>query len=450
MWFFILFFLPFILLFLYFRRRPQNITLGLFHPYADAGGGGERVLWHAVSAIVHKWPHIHCIVYTGERDKTGDSILEKVKNRFGIDLPEERIKFIFLRLRWLVESKTWPRFTLLGQCLGSVVLGLEALINCRPHVYFDTMGYAFTYPLFRWFAGCYVITYVHYPVVSTDMLSVVSSGQQTYNNSQTISHSRFLTRLKILYYRFIALFYGFVGRRADAVMVNSQWTYGHIDHIWKSSSIYIVYPPCDVETFLNVPRQETDKVFRIVSVGQYRPEKNQRKQLEVVKAIMSQEPRVKPLLSIIGSCRDEEDQHRVEDLRKYASELGIEDNVEFLVNVSFTKLQSELGRSHAAIHTMWNEHFGISLVECMAAGCVMVGHRSGGPLLDIIKDSETGFLADTVQEYGDCLCNVMSMTHEERMAIVSSAKSYVKKHFSVHSFEERVVKTLDPIVKKFN
>lgn len=38
------------------------------------------------------------------------------------------------------------------------------------------------------------------------------------------------------------------------------------------------------------------------------------------------------------------------------------------------------------LHTMWNEHFGISVVELMAAGLVVVAHNSGGPKLDIIPD----------------------------------------------------------------
>jgi len=36
---------------------------------------------------------------------------------------------------------------------------------------------------------------------------------------------------------------------------------------------------------------------------------------------------------------------------------------------------------------MWNEHFGISIVEMMAAGLVVVAHKSGGPLMDIISTS---------------------------------------------------------------
>ena len=36
------------------------------------------------------------------------------------------------------------------------------------------------------------------------------------------------------------------------------------------------------------------------------------------------------------------------------------------------------------VFSMWNEHFGISIVEMMAAGLVVIAHKSGGPLMDII------------------------------------------------------------------
>ncbi|KHJ97822.1 hypothetical protein OESDEN_02201 [Oesophagostomum dentatum] len=51
---------------------------------------------------------------------------------------------------------------------------------------------------------------------------------------------------------------------------------------------------------------------------------------------------------------------------------------------------------------MWNEHFGISVVEGMAAGTIMLAHDSGGPELDILRPSTErkenfplGFLAAT-------------------------------------------------------
>jgi alpha-1,2-mannosyltransferase len=55
------------------------------------------------------------------------------------------------------------------QALGAAALGREALSRRVPEVWFDTTGWAFTFPLAR-LAGCRVACYVHYPTVSTDML----------------------------------------------------------------------------------------------------------------------------------------------------------------------------------------------------------------------------------------------------------------------------------------
>ena len=33
------------------ESRNQKVNVGIFHPYCNAGGGGERVLWCAVRAI---------------------------------------------------------------------------------------------------------------------------------------------------------------------------------------------------------------------------------------------------------------------------------------------------------------------------------------------------------------------------------------------------------------
>ena len=44
-----------------------------------------------------------------------------------------------------------------------------------------------------------------------------------------------------------------------------------------------------------------------------------------------------------------------------------------------------MARGHIGLHTMWCEHFGISVVEMMAAGLVMIAHDSGGPRMDIVN-----------------------------------------------------------------
>jgi alpha-1,2-mannosyltransferase len=75
---------------------------------------------------------------------------------------------------------------MIGQSLGSMYLGWEALCKFTPLYYFDTSGYAFTYPLARLF-GCKVICYTHYPTISSDMLSRVRQRSLMYNNDSLVA-----------------------------------------------------------------------------------------------------------------------------------------------------------------------------------------------------------------------------------------------------------------------
>ncbi len=46
----------------------------------------------------------------------------------------------------------------------------------------------------------------------------------------------------------------------------------------------------------------------------------------------------------------------------------------------FSELYELLGEAVAGLHTMRDEHFGISVVEYMAAGAIPIAHRSGAVL----------------------------------------------------------------------
>ena len=69
---------------------------------------------------------------------------------------------------------------MLGQSLGSIILGIEALLSHVPSIFVDTMGYSFTMPLFKFCGGSLVGCYVHYPTISTDMLAQVSVYKSKY------------------------------------------------------------------------------------------------------------------------------------------------------------------------------------------------------------------------------------------------------------------------------
>lgn len=90
---------------------------------------------------------------------------------------------------------------------------------------------------------------------------------------------------------------------------------------------------------------------------------------------------------MIGSCRDAADEARVKDMQDLAKHLALDDNVEFKLNIPYPEMVDELQLGMIGLHAMWNEHFGISIVEGMAAGLVMVAHASGGPKYDNAKNN---------------------------------------------------------------
>ncbi|KAJ1927217.1 asparagine-linked glycosylation protein [Tieghemiomyces parasiticus] len=362
-------------------ERPT--VVGFFHPYCNAGGGGERVLWTAIHALQKRHPAVRAVVYTGDTDVDEATILNHAVAHFNIPLDISRIHLVFLTQRRLVGDDRYPYLTLLGQSLGSVALGYEALRTVVPDVFVDTMGYAFTYPLVWHLTGVPVVAYVHYPTISSDMVSKLPTASQ-------LSHFPLPRRLlkltyttgKRIYYSLFAKLYGWAGGHASRITVNSTWTKNHIDQLWRSAptspdedseasiasieGARVVYPPCDTDAFQSFPIDSRPNT--IVSVAQFRPEKNHAQQLRAF-ALYLRRPTAQPgvRLVVLGSCRNQQDQDRVVKLQTLAGELGVADRVEFVVNASFPELQLRLATALIGLHTMVEEHFGIGIVELMVS-----------------------------------------------------------------------------------
>jgi alpha-1,2-mannosyltransferase len=52
--------------------------IGFFHPYCNAGGGGERVLWALVKILQETYPNMVCAVYTGDSDVSVETLSKSV------------------------------------------------------------------------------------------------------------------------------------------------------------------------------------------------------------------------------------------------------------------------------------------------------------------------------------------------------------------------------------
>lgn len=430
-------------------RRTRQRAVGFFHPYTNDGGGGERVLWCAVKAIQEESPDLDCVIYTGDHDSSSESLMSRALDRFGVQLLTPP-KVVHLYKRKWIEETSYPRFTMIGQSFGSVYLSWEALCKFTPLYYFDTSGYAFTYPVARLF-GCKVICYTHYPTISLDMISRVRDRNSMYNNDASIARSGWLSCCKMIYYTLFSWMYGFVGSCAHLAMVNSSWTQSHIEKLWRiPSRIKRVYPPCDTSGLQVLPleRPATTPIF--ISVAQFRPEKAHPLQLEAfslaIRRLDADMPR--PILQFVGSCRNKFDEDRLQKLQDKAVELNVDGDVQFYKNVMYRDLVRLLGGAVAGMHSMVDEHFGISVVEYMAAGAVPIAHNSAGPKMDIVLEEDgqqTGFLAQNVDEYAEAILKVLRMPETERLKIAAAARKRAGR-FSEQRFYEDLKAAIQPIL----
>lgn len=372
------------------NHNKKKTLYGFFHPYCNVFGGGEKVLWKAVETTLKHDLNNVAIIYTGDLNASPKQILDGVSLKFDYKLDRSRIVFIYLKKMWLVDSKTWPHFTLVGQALGSIILTIEAVLKCPPDIWCDTMGYPFGYPWVFHILRIPIITYTHFPVISTDMLDKLQNNASLRN------------KLKYWYWKLFMTYYCHMGSYVTVVITNSTWTNNHIKSIWKQTESSIIYPPCSTEKFVNDFSSNLNKSRSNVGIvlAQFRPEK--RHDLIIKSYSNYLISRCKQLdntnsknnllkLKFIGSTRSQADKDYVFELQKYCNQLNIpEANIEFLTDIPYSEVKRQLFNSTYGINAMWNEHFGIAVVEYLASGLIALVHASAGPYLDIV-DKDIGY-----------------------------------------------------------
>jgi len=416
----------------------------------------------------HVEDNIEIIIYTIDPPTTNERDLRlDAERRFDVSIPEK------VRLVSLEEYKDYlsprPFLSLVMESWGTMKLARRALMATILHkefnkdsefVFCDTTGCAFTFAVVRWMCPptVRILAYVHYPTISTDMMM----WEWQRNKANASLKRKIKTVIKLGYYYLFSVAYGLCGSLADLVMVNSTWTYNHIHSLWKFRSsfqrkeqpIQIVYPPCRVPS--NVDDETSDnnnatlRENTIISIGQFRPEKAHKIQILALRELLrfmslpgiKQIDRVKLLL--IGSCRNDSDRGRVEELRKIVKNLDLQDHVVFNINPPYQELQASMFRASIGIHTMRQEHFGIGIVEMMAAGLLTIAHDSGGPKSDIVLEvgrGGTGFLATTAQEYGDAMYKALTLDAKEANAMRQKAKASATR-FSDEAFDKSLERVL--------
>lgn len=174
----------------------------------------------------------------------------------------------------------------------------------------------------------------------------------------------------------------------DRVVCNSFFTKRFIDKEFGVDSV-VLYPPVDVQKFKPGKKENI-----ILAVGRFEETMQAKRQDILIKAfkkMMDEGLRGWRLVLIGGSLQREGENRFLTKLKRESKGYP----VEFVVNAPFSTLQDYYGKAkifwHAAGFGIDErkepqkvEHFGITTVEAMAAGCVPVVINKGG-LKEIVR-----------------------------------------------------------------
>jgi glycosyltransferase involved in cell wall biosynthesis len=380
------------------------MNIALSHLSLNFLGGEEKLCLSFIEAL--KASNHHVTLFTVEKTNW-----ESVKRVFGkVTLPDEEIFTTPLPIHDNFSKVFTLMFSYTNYLAGLIKLTSRRKYNAVVNTYGD---------LFNSIAD---ITYVHFPIRATlDYCQIPAFA------------SPFKWKIYSKVYDLSSLFTDSI--KPSILLTNSKFTQQVIKKYLNKDSL-LLHPPVAVQNYIskNVKRKNY-----IITISKFTPKRC----LHKIPLIACRTRNVK---FIVIGVADKYSLETIQNLRKTISMHHVEDRVILSPNVSRSTLINYLTEAKAYLHVMPFEHFGISVVEAMAAGCVPIVHRSGGPWLDILnqQQGESGFSYITIEEAAQIIDLIMSNESLRRDVSFNAQRRALLYDTSV--FQRK----LNKIIKKFD
>ncbi len=192
------------------------------------------------------------------------------------------------------------------------------------------------------------------------------------NCKSSLGFSRRKEYFEILKYGYWSLM------RNSKVVTNSEFSRRAIVNACGLDNVLILSPPIDIETFRNVSLlgnsndEQSDMILVISRIAPHKKIENAIKLAKILK-----DNNIGKGMKIIGNLYYYYFDYYSE-LKQMVLNLGLTDYVKFEINASLNKLLSSMRESRLYFHPMVGEHFGIAVLEAMAAGLITVVPNEGG------------------------------------------------------------------------
>ena len=142
-------------------------------------------------------------------------------------------------------------------------------------------------------------------------------------------------------------------------------------------------------------------------------------------------------LKIVGNCNKE----YKKVLLTLAGRYGCSEFIDFIP--AQKNVKEYFTHAMAFVNPSINEGMGRTSAEAMFYGCPVIAHASGGTL-DLIKDGETGYLFNTVDEMAELMKKVCTSDQEK---VILRAQEFAKNNLSVENYGEKIMGIYKKVLK---
>lgn len=301
------------------------MRVGIFHPSLDWYGGAEVVAVAMANSLA----------------QNGYDVVLFVNNA----VDQARIKD-------MVGEPLWPSIK---------VIIKPAFLN--PHGPFDTYESAYRSLVFKSRCDLLVDTYSNWIFPWSDVIYI----HFPYIKRARAKELRFTDAIGASYALFERHFENYKGK---LIFANSYFTAKAIMDSFGIES-KVLYPP--IPNFFSQQHCTTTEQRRedlVVTVARF----GYGKGVELVPDIANLTNKNIHYI-MIGLAHD---QNIIQAVRNKIKRLHLEERITVVTNASRQDIKNYLTKAKVYLHTMKNEHFGISIVEAMTMGCIPVVHNSGG------------------------------------------------------------------------
>ena len=367
------------------------MRIAVVHHSLNSCGGGERLCLNVMEALRGEGHEI--LLATTERTDWS-----RVERAFGRRFkPDEEVCLLPVKLR---AFGIYQRMA-----TGFLVHRLHEKADLVINTHGDMVA-----------APCH-ITYVHYPTFA--LLEQARDVRVKYRKN-------FFWRFYFAPYQMAQVRLWRFYMERTLILTNSRFSKDVIKEKVGRDAI-VIYPPVDIRAF-----RPGEKEPLVLTVGRFTWEKR----LDLVPRIAELVPEARFVIAGSTAIGSGDIIRRIE---RYGAE-----NVEVRTDISFDELRELYARAKIYLHVMAAEHFGISVVEGMASGCVPVVHKSGGPWLDIIERGRYGFGFRGLKEAASIIRKLLS--DEELWASYSKKAVRRAQLFGEEAFKSKFVAVLNAVL----